>query len=680
MDAQFEPSADQTKRLERCINDLVSILALPAMWTGGEPEHIVNTLLDSLLRMLRLDFIYVRLNDPARETPIEMLRVASGWEPRRQPHEICERLRGLGPDRQKWAPAVPNPLGDGDISICPLRLGLQGDMGLLIAGAQRANFPENTERLVLGVAANQAAIGLQEARLLSEQKGLASELDKRMAQRTRELGQSEEKYRVVVETASDAVVSIDDKGAIVFANLATATIFGYEPTELTRKPLTLLMPEYMRELHENGFQRYLVSGQRHINWQGTELTALRKNGEEFPIEVSFGEITTDSQRIFTGFIRDISKRRQVEQALRRSEALLTESQRVSSTGSFSWQVATDKITWSEQLYHIYELEVGLPVTLDLIRTRVHPEDLTLYEKMVEQVQNGCKDFEWQYRLLMPDQSIKYLHAVVHRTRDKDGQLEYIAAIQDVTARQRSEEAIDKVRSELARVSRLTTMGELAASIAHEVNQPLTAVTNNASACLRLLANRNLDPEVLRRVLEEIVGDGTRASAIIARIRAFIMKTPAQKRELDINEVIQEVLALAGHELQKKNVVVECQLSEIPPLVRADRIQLQQVLLNLIMNAIEAMTVVTDRPRMLRMQSQVDKSGDVLVAVRDSGTGLGPESDGLFTPFFTTKGNGMGMGLAISRSLVEIHNGRLWAAPNSPHGAVFSFTLPAAGAP
>jgi C4-dicarboxylate-specific signal transduction histidine kinase len=321
----------------------------------------------------------------------------------------------------------------------------------------------------------------------------------------------------------------------------------------------------------------------------------------------------------------------------------------------------------------------LPVTLVLIRTRVHPEDLTLYEKMIEQARYGCSDFDWQYRLLMPDRSIKYLHAVVRPTRDKNDQLEYIAAIQDVTARRRSEEAVDKARTELVRVSRLTTMGELAASIAHEVNQPLTAITNNASACLRLLATRNLDPEVLRRVLEEIVGDSTRASAIISRIRAFITKTPAEKRELDINEVIQEVLAMAGHQLQNKNVVVECQFSRTPLLVLGDRIQLQQVLLNLIMNAIEAMTLVTDRPRTLRMQSQVHESGEILVAVRDSGAGLGPESDGLFTPFFTTKSNGMGMGLAISRSLVEGHNGRLWAAPNSPHGAVFSFTLPAAGA-
>src|SRR4029077_14380169 len=194
--------------------------------------------------------------------------------------------------------------------------------------------------------------------------------------------------------------------------------------------------------------------------------------------------------------------------------------------------------------------------------------------------------------------------------------------------------------EFVRVSRLTTMGELAASIAHEVNQPLTAVTNNSHACLRLLANRNLEPEVLRRALEEIVAESTRASAVIARIRAFIKKTPAEKIQVDINEVIQAVLALAGHKLQENRVSLERQLTKALPLVMADRVQLQQVLLNLLMNAIEAMSAVTNRPRLLWVQSQLDESGNILVAIRDSGTGLSSEADGLFTPFVTTKADGM----------------------------------------
>jgi C4-dicarboxylate-specific signal transduction histidine kinase len=235
--------------------------------------------------------------------------------------------------------------------------------------------------------------------------------------------------------------------------------------------------------------------------------------------------------------------------------------------------------------------------------------------------------------------------------------------------------------ELARVSRLTSMGELAASIAHEVNQPLSAITNTSNACLRLLADRNLVPTVLRRALEAIVADSTRASAVIARIRASIMKAPAEKSALDINAVIEEVLALTGGELEANGILLERQLTQALPLVLGDRVQLQQVLLNLIMNGIDAMTALAKRPRLLWVQSRIDESGNVLVAVRDSGTGLGLEADRVFTLFFTTKANGMGMGLSISRSLVEAHGGRLWATPNSPHGAVFYFTLPvAAGSP
>jgi PAS domain S-box-containing protein len=260
--------------------------------------------------------------------------------------------------------------------------------------------------------------------------------------------------------------------------------------------------------------------------------------------------------------------------------------------------------------------------------------------------------------------------------------EGLAFVLDLTAQKRAQERLQEAQQtlyttqvELARVSRVTTMGELTASIAHEVNQPLTAITNNGNACLRLLANHNLDPGVLRQVLEEIVADGTRASAVISRIRAFIKKTPAQKSLVNINVVIAEVLDLVAHEIQEKKILVERQLTQSSTVVFADRVQLQQVLLNLIMNGIEAMTAVTDRDRVLCVQSIIDKSGDVLVAVRDCGTGIGADRDHFFTPFFTTKANGMGMGLPITRTLIEDHGGRLWAEPNFPNGAVFSFTLP-----
>jgi PAS domain S-box-containing protein len=248
---------------------------------------------------------------------------------------------------------------------------------------------------------------------------------------------------------------------------------------------------------------------------------------------------------------------------------------------------------------------------------------------------------------------------------------------DITERKRAEKELLTLKDELARVSRLTVMGELAASIAHEINQPLTAVINNSNACLRLLARHNLEPEVLRRALEEIVADGARASTVIARIRAFMKKAPAEKGELDVNEVIQEVLALVTRELYENGVLLERRLTKTLPLVMGDRVQLQQVVLNLMMNGIDAMAAIKTRPRLLSVQTRIDESRNVLVAIRDTGTGLGLETERVFTPFFTTKANGMGMGLPISRSLVEGHGGRLWAARNCSQGAVFYFTLPAA---
>ena len=491
---------------------------------------------------------------------------------------------------------------------------------------------------------------------------------------------SEERYRVVVETASDAVVSIDDKGSIVFANPATATILGYDPAELEGKPLTLIMPEYMRELHQTGFKRYLATGQRHMNWQGTELTALRKNGEEFPVEVSFGEITRDGHKTFTGFLRDISKRKQAEQALRRSEAFLAEGQHVGQIGSFSWRVATDEITWSAELYRIYELEIGVPVTLELIRSRVHPEDVSLIEKMKmeDQAREGGHDFEWQYRLLMPDHSIKFMHAVAHATRDQDGQLEYMASVQDVTARRLAEEARDKARSELTHVARVMSLGTLTASIAHELNQPLSGIVTNASTCIRMLAADPPNVDGARETARRTIRDGNRASEVVTRLRALFGKKEAPNESFDLSDATREVLALSSSELQRNRVILRPELADDLPLVTGDRVQLQQVILNLVRNASDAMSGVDDRPRHLLIRTERDEGDRVRLTVQDAGVGFDPQAaDRLFESFYTTKNDGMGIGLSVSRSIIESHHGRLSATLNNGPGAAFSFSIPRA---
>jgi signal transduction histidine kinase len=379
------------------------------------------------------------------------------------------------------------------------------------------------------------------------------------------------------------------------------------------------------------------------------------------------------------FVLDLSDQKRAERALRRSEALLAEAQRLSSTGSFSWRVATDEITWSEELYRIYELEVGVPVTLELVRTRVHPEDTDLLEKMKaldQALGGGAAAFEWQYRLMMPDRSIKYLHAVTHATQDQHGQLEYIAAVRDVTAALLSEEVLDNARSELARVARVTTLGTLAASIAHEINQPLSGIVTNASTCLRMLA---ADPPNVQGALEtarRTIRDANRASEVVTRLRALFDRKGPTYELVDLNEAAREVIALSLSRCQRDRVVLRTEFASDLTPVTGDRVQLQQVILNLFLNAMDAMSGVEDRPRELVIKTEPEKGDRVRLTVQDAGVGIDPQNaNRLFGTFYTTKSNGMGIGLSVSRSIIESHQGRLWAAANDGPGATFSFSIP-----
>ena len=293
---------------------------------------------------------------------------------------------------------------------------------------------------------------------------------------------------------------------------------------------------------------------------------------------------------------EIAERNRVEDELRRSEAFLAEGQHLSRIGSFSWRVAPDEIAWSEQLYRIFEFDLGLPVTLDLIRTRVHPEDIPLLDDMIERARDAVTDFEYEHRLLMPDHSVKYLHLIAHGNRDKDGRLEYVGAAQDVTQRRLSEEALSKARSELAHVARVTSLGGLTASIAHEVNQPLSGIITNASTCLRMLA---ADPPNIGGACEtarRTIRDGNRASEVITRLRALFAKKEATAESVDLNEATREVIALSLSGLQRNGVVLRTELAPDLPLITGDRVQLQQVILNLFLNASDAMSSVDDHPR------------------------------------------------------------------------------------
>jgi PAS domain S-box-containing protein len=707
MEAQPELASGEVKHLQRCINDLISLLALPAIWSGSDPSQVLHTLLDAIMRMLRLDLVSVRLTDPVGGAPVEIVRLAElqRQRPMASAHEICEALSQCAKnDSRKWPPLLRKLMGEGDVSIVPLPLGLQGELGVIVAAAGRTDFPRQTEALLLSVAANQASIGLQEAWLLSHQKRLASELDQRVVLRTaelataneelkkelaerrlveerlgqeeRELKRSEVHKAAIVDSALDCIVTIDHEGCITEFNPAAEHTFGYRRDEVLGKHLAdAIIPPSFREKHRQGFARYLATGEARVLGKRIEMTAVRADGSEFPVELAVTRIPLEGPPSFTGYLRDITERKRAEQELRRSEAFLAEAQHLSRIGSFSWRVPADEITWSEQLYRIFQIDRDAQVTFELIGTRIHPEDLSVFQEHIERSRRDGSDVQLEFRLQMPDGAVKYVHAAAH-IRDDHGQLEYIGAVQDVTERRSSEEALSKARSELSHVARVTSLGVLTASIAHEVNQPLSGIVTNASTCLRMLAADPPNVDGARETARRTIRDGHRASEVITRLRALYGKKEPTTESVDLNEATREVIALSLSELQRNRVVLRPELADDLPPVTGDRVQLQQVILNLIRNGSDAMSSVDDRPRQLLIRTERDEGDRVSLTVQDAGTGFDPQAvDRLFEGFYTTKNDGMGIGLSVSRSIIESHHGRLWATLNNGPGATFSFCIP-----
>src|SRR6266404_2461620 len=366
-----------------------------------------------------------------------------------------------------------------------------------------------------------------------------------------------------------------------------------------------------------------------------------------------------------------------EEKLQQSEAYLSEAQRLSHTGSFGWRVSTGDIIWSEESFRIFQYDRTTKPTVELILRRVHPEDAALVQQTIERAAQGGKDFEHEYRLVMSNGSIKHVHVVAHALNDVSGSVEFVGAVMDITERKRAEEERERLRQvheDLARVNRVTTMGELTASLAHEVNQPIAGAITNANACLRWLAGDAPNLEEARAAARRIVKDGTRAAEIISRIRLLFKKGTPERELVDVNEVIREMIVLLRNEAMRHSISVRTELAADLPQVMGDRVQLQQVLMNLIMNSIDAMKDVDDT-RELAIKSQRAENEEVVVSVTDSGVGLPPQqAEQIFNAFFTTKPQGTGMGLRISRSIIESHGGRLWAADNAPRGASFYFTL------
>ena len=510
MDGQFEDPTEEISRLRHSISDLVSILSLPAMWVGGEASHVVSTLLDALLGMLDLDFVCIRLKASMCDMPLEMVRCVPPLALNGTPREIGEYLDvSSAYDADHCPPFVKHRIGDSELSIVPLLIGLQGDMGVLLAGSKRTDFPGQTELLILSVAANQAAIGLREARLLGEQKSLAIDLDRRVAQRTNELARSnealelqvnllqqaqenlrraEEKTRLIVDTALDAVVTMDADGIIGSWNEQAAVIFGWSNAEAIGQRMSkLIIPEELRAAHERGLRHFLASGDGPLLRRRIEIAAVRRSGVHFPVELQVMPLKLGQEWFFSAFIRDITESKRAQQLLRQSEFNLR--QMTEAIPEMLWSATPDGLVdYCNMRVLDYSGLSAEEIMGEGWKHFFHPDDA---DRAI-QIWASCLVTGEPYRV-----EVRILHAADRTYRwcitsalpllDQDGRiLKWFGTVVDMHDWKQSQEELRKTQAELAHVTRVMTMGQFTASIAHEVNQPLSGIITNASTCLRIL--------------------------------------------------------------------------------------------------------------------------------------------------------------------------------------------------
>jgi PAS domain S-box-containing protein len=477
----------------------------------------------------------------------------------------------------------------------------------------------------------------------------------------------------LLDLAHDTVFVRDINDVITYWNRGAEELYGWKKTETVGKTSHQLMQTIFPKPLEEIMAELIRTGR----WEG-ELVHTKKDGTQ-AIVASRWSVQRDERGRPVATLEtnnDITQRKRAEDALRRSDAYLKEAQRLSLTGSFGWNVSSGELFWSEESFRIFGYDRTTKPSLQLIIQRTHPTDIARVRQLIDRASRDGKDWELEHQLLMPDGSIKSAHVVARAARNESGSVEFVGAVMDVSAAKRAEQELRHAQAELAHISRVTTLGELTASIAHEVNQPIAGVVTNAEAALRWLEAEPPKLEEVRDVLGQIVRDGMRAGDVIHRIRALIKKAPPRMNRIDVNDVTLDVITLTRSEMLRHGVSLQTELAAGLPPIEGDRVQLQQVILNLILNAVEAMSGIDEGAREIQISTGREASNGVLVSVRDSGPGLDPQSeDRLFEAFYTTKPDGLGMGLAICRSIIEAHRGRLWATANEPRGAVFQFTLP-----
>ena len=488
------------------------------------------------------------------------------------------------------------------------------------------------------------------------------------------LRSNERDLRLMINVIPTFILVLRPDGSVLNVNQAVLDYLGTTLEEVRGEDFRerFFHPEDVQRLHE---ERSAALA-RPVPFEN-EQRARRKDGTYRWFLMRYNPLLDEHgnvDRWYTAAL-DIEDRKRAEAEVQKAYLRLTEAQRLSKTGSFITDLVADEHNWSDETFRIFEFDPGSRVTVQRVRAIIHSEDLPSFDAMIARAMTG-KDVEFNFRIVTARGALKHVRGMAGVIEQIAGRPLFIGALQDITESKIAEEALNRARSELAQVSRVATLNTLTASIAHEVNQPLSGIMTNASTCLRMLSS---DPPNVDGALETVrrtIRDGKRASDVIARLRALFGKKEFTLEPLDLNEATREVIALSLSDLRGNRVILRAELAEDLPQVTGDRVQLQQVVLNLVRNASDAMVEVEDRPRELLIKTARDDGDGVRLSVVDAGVGFSPEvANKLFDAFYTTKNDGMGIGLSVSRSIIEAHHGHLWATANDGPGATFSFSIP-----
>jgi PAS domain S-box-containing protein len=689
-DAAPESSRDEVARLRNCLNDLAGIMAAPGLWAGGRPPRAVVTVVDALLG--RASDLIAANERLAKETA-DRRRTEEALHPSELNSQLLvETLPVL----------VWRGTPDGELDYLNQRaIEYLGHTAETLSGGRWIELvhPEDRDatvrRWLQSATTGSSYEDVYRLRRADGQYrwiqsvgepfrdsdgriahwyGVILDIDER--RRAEEaLRENERESRVLLDTIPGFVATLTTAGEVELVNDELIEYCGQGLEGMKQWGTNGTV--HAEDLPRIGpmFFQAIGAGEPY----DFEMRIRRFDGVYRWFQVRGFPLRDTNEHIVRWYVllTDVDERKRAEAELKRAYHSFSDAQRLSKTGSFITDLVGDDHNWSDEAYRIFEFDPATKISVQRVRDVIHPDDRPAFEAVIARGMTGV-DVNFAFRIVTAQSAVKHVRGVAHVTEQVEGRPMFIGALQDVTESVVAEEALSRARSELAHVARVTTVSALTASIAHEVNQPLSGIITNASTCLRMLDAVPPNIDGARETARRALRDGNRAADVIARLRALFTKRDFSIEPLDLNEATREVIALSLSDLQRNRVVLQLELADELPTISGDRIQLQQVVLNLLRNASDAMTGIDDRPRQLLIRTEREHADRVRVSVRDAGVGLDRQSmDKLFDTFFTTKSGGMGVGLSVSRSIVERHHGRLWAEPNDGPGATFAFSIPLA---